>query len=181
MQFTEFQEKLKQETNPVVIDLWATWCGPCKLIEPALHQLEQEYAGRVTVWKVNADEERALLAEMGVLGIPTLLVFKDGREITRQTGARPLQELRQLFEAGLTGLKPPPRPISLTDRLVRGSFGLALAALTWHFNWFPLMYLLAGAVFFTAVYDRCPIWQAIAPRLQRWVTQKIISNGAQTP
>lgn len=163
-----FQQKLKQLDKPVVVDVWAPWCGPCKMIEPALHQLAEEYKGRVDVLKINADDNRELLGTLGIYGIPTLLVFRDGQEITRTTGAQHKAGLARLFEAALSGEQPAAAAgVPLFSRLVRMGLGLLILWLTWSYHASPLFYLLGGIVMFTAVYDRCPIWQAISTRVTR--------------
>ena len=75
-----FFEKLKQNPRPVVVDLWAPWCGPCKMVKPILEKLAQEYTGRVDLWQINADDNQDLLRELKVYGIPTLIVYRDGKE-----------------------------------------------------------------------------------------------------
>jgi thioredoxin 1 len=86
-----FFEKLKQNPRPVIVDLWAPWCGPCKLVKPILEKLAQEYAGRVDLWQINADENQELLQQLKVYGIPTLIVYRAGKETLRQVGAKPRQ------------------------------------------------------------------------------------------
>jgi thioredoxin len=168
MDIQTFQQKLAQSDRPLVIDIWATWCGPCKMIEPALHRLEEEYAGRVEVLKINADESRELLGALGIYGIPTLLVYRAGKEIMRTTGAQPQPALARLFEAGLSGEKPErPAGISSFDRILRLGLGLLVAWLTWNYQFTPLFYFVAAGLMFSAVYDRCPIWQTLSPRLAR--------------
>ena len=164
-----FFERLRQHTLPVIVDFWAPWCGPCRVISPALEKIGQEYNGRVDIWKVNADEQPNLLRELGIYGIPTLVVFRQGEEVTRKVGAASPEALRPLFEAALTGIKPAPRSISTVERALRLGLGGALILLAYlqHFAGFYLLLALLGAVIaFSAVHDRCPIWQAISPRLK---------------
>jgi thioredoxin 1 len=164
----DFFERLRQSPHPVVVDFWAAWCGPCRMIEPALKSLEKQYDGRVDVWKVNADEAPELLRNLRIYGIPTLVSFKDGEEIARQTGVASPQVLSGLFEAAISGEKPARPPLSLTDRLVRLALGLALFVLAYSGGFSGGYLLVAGlgaVVLFSAVYDRCPIWQAVSSRL----------------
>jgi thioredoxin 1 len=139
------------------------------MIEPALKKLEAEYGGQVDVWRVNADEQPDLLRKLRIYGIPTLVSFKNGEEVLRQTGVASQGALGILFEAALSGEKPASIGLTLVDRILRVVIGLALLFLA-YIGGFDGIYLLvaglAGVAFFSAVYDRCPVWQAIAPRLK---------------
>lgn len=84
--------------KPVVIDFWATWCGPCKRIAPIVEKLAEEYEGRVVIGKYNVDENTELATEHRIMSIPTLLFFKDGKMQQRTTGALPAEELRSKIE-----------------------------------------------------------------------------------
>jgi thioredoxin 2 len=79
---------------PVVLDLWAPWCGPCRTVSPILEQLAGEFAGKCKVVKVNVDQAPAISNRYGVQGIPTLVLLRDGREVSRQVGAAPAGRLR---------------------------------------------------------------------------------------
>ncbi|HEY7072823.1 MAG TPA: thioredoxin [Acidimicrobiales bacterium] len=87
---------------PVLVDLWAPWCGPCRMVAPILEQLAVERAGRIKVVKVNVDELPEVSARYGVQGIPTLLLVSDGREIARQVGAAPKAALTRWLDQHLT-------------------------------------------------------------------------------
>ncbi|ETK03528.1 thioredoxin [Tannerella sp. oral taxon BU063 isolate Cell 5] len=72
--------------QPVVLDFWAEWCGPCRMVSPIIDELAEEYAGRITVGKVNVDENDTAVAEYGIRNIPTVLFFKDGQVVDKQVG-----------------------------------------------------------------------------------------------
>jgi thioredoxin 1 len=98
-----FDEVVKAADTPVVVDFWAEWCGPCKMITPILEELASEQAGKITVAKLNVDENPDLAMRYNVMSIPTLLVFKDGEVAKRLVGAKPksalLQELSEFLPA----------------------------------------------------------------------------------
>lgn len=82
----------------MVVDFWAPWCGPCMVMAPALEELAEEYAGRVTFGKLNTDENPATTERFGVMGIPTLLILQGGNEVERIVGAVPKQEIRSVLD-----------------------------------------------------------------------------------
>ena len=88
---------------PVIVDLWAPWCGPCRMVSPALEQLARDLAGQVKLVKVNVDASPRISERFGVQAIPTLLVMRGGRVAARQTGAAPLPALRAWVESALAG------------------------------------------------------------------------------
>ena len=88
-----FASEIEQSPLPVLLDMWAEWCGPCRMIAPVIEQLASELAGRVRVAKLNIDENQRTRARFGVRSIPTLLVLKNGREIDRIVGLVPKQEI----------------------------------------------------------------------------------------
>ena len=98
-----FDEAVKAADTAVVVDFWAEWCGPCKMITPILEELASEQAGKITVAKLNVDENPDLAMRYNVMSIPTLLVFKDGEVAKRLVGAKPksalLQELSEFLPA----------------------------------------------------------------------------------
>jgi thioredoxin 2 len=94
-----FASEVEASGLPVLLDLWAAWCGPCRVIAPVVEQLATELAGRVKVGKLNVDENPQTAARFGVRSIPTLLIFKDGREADRLVGALPRQEILRRLQA----------------------------------------------------------------------------------
>ncbi|HEX3799446.1 MAG TPA: thioredoxin TrxA [Verrucomicrobiae bacterium] len=93
-----FQEQVLKSATPVLVDFWAEWCGPCKMIAPILDELSDEYAGKITIGKVNIDDQQNLATEYGVRAIPTLLLFQNGEVAEQIVGLRSKRDLKASFD-----------------------------------------------------------------------------------
>jgi thioredoxin 1 len=96
-----FESDVLQSATPVLLDFWAEWCGPCKMIAPTLETAATEYQGRLQIAKLNVDENRDVPGKFGVRGIPTLILFKNGQIAATKVGALNMQALKQFLDANL--------------------------------------------------------------------------------
>jgi thioredoxin 2 len=99
----EFEQVVAAASVPVLVDLWAEWCGPCRMLSPALEQLAHQMAGGLKLVKVNVDESPTLARRFEALSIPTLLLMKGGAVVSRRVGAAPLDEIKRWVDSGLAG------------------------------------------------------------------------------
>jgi thioredoxin 1 len=98
---TEFKEKVLDSPVPVLVDFWAEWCGPCKMIGPSVEQLATEYAGKAKVFKVDVDSNGDIASQYGIMSIPALLVFKGGKVVDQMVGAAPKAQIAALLDRAL--------------------------------------------------------------------------------
>lgn len=96
-----FEDDVVKSATPVLVDYWAEWCGPCRMIAPILDEVSREYQGRLTVAKMNVDENQATPAKFGIRGIPTLMMFKNGAVIGTKVGAVSKSQLTSFIDSNL--------------------------------------------------------------------------------
>lgn len=101
LEFTDanFDEQVLQSDKPVIVDFWAEWCGPCRMVGPIVEEIGTDYEGKVVVGKVDVDNNPGTAAKFGIRNIPTILFFKDGQIVDKQVGAVPKQVLVKKLEA----------------------------------------------------------------------------------
>ena len=98
---SDFEAEVLQSQIPVLLDFWAEWCGPCRMVAPSVEALATEYAGKAKVYKVDVDSEGELAMRYGVLSIPSLIVVKNGQEVDRITGAAPKEQIAAMIDRHL--------------------------------------------------------------------------------
>lgn len=96
-----FDQVVLKAKTPVLVDFWAAWCGPCRMVAPVVEELAGEYEGKVTVAKLNVDENPKTASQFGIMSIPTLIIFKNGSPLSNIVGFRPKAELKRSLDAAL--------------------------------------------------------------------------------
>jgi thioredoxin 1 len=164
MQLEEYRNMIEKAELPLVVEFSAEWCGPCRAMAPHLHQVESQFAGRVTLVQVNADESADVLKELGVMGIPTIIGYAQSKPVARQTGYMDAAALTTFFAAVESG-QAPVFQRSLFSRLLFLAAGAALivAGATSGPSW--VLIILGIVAAFGAVWDRCPIIAAIRRKM----------------
>jgi thioredoxin 1 len=97
----KFDESVLKAPLPVLVDFWAPWCGPCRMVAPVVEELSREYDGKVSFVKINVDNNQKVAAQYGVMSIPTLILFKGGQPVANVVGFRPKDELKKSLEKAL--------------------------------------------------------------------------------
>lgn len=103
---TTFEQEVLKSEIPVLVDFWAPWCGPCKMVGPVLEEIAGEKAGQLKIVKLNVDDNQQSAGQFGVMSIPTMILFHGGKVVGQLVGFRPKAELTRILENALTQLEP---------------------------------------------------------------------------
>lgn len=171
-----FEKKIRTNPRPIIVEFWAPWCGPCKMMAPSLKKAADDFDGKVDLWKINADQEPEILQKLGVRGIPTMIGYFEGKEITRKTGAMTPENVHAFFSA-VAEQKPFIRNLSWVERVIRILLAVAVGLIAWLNG--PIYWLLgvAAVILFSAVYDQCPVYKVVKLQFQSWLKRKRTSDG----
>ena len=94
----QFKKEVESSDLPVIVDFWASWCGPCKMMAPVIDEVAKEYKGKCKFVKLNVEDNQTVASQLGIMNIPTFVFFKDGKEVSRFSGAVPKQDLVKRVE-----------------------------------------------------------------------------------
>jgi len=176
MKKIELDTIINDPEKPVVIEFWAGWCGPCRAMEPHLQKVAGEFAGTVELIRINVDEDVEIARDLKIYAIPTMIAYKDGRELFRKTGSQSLESLRSIYKSALNGIIEVKSGISPTTRMLRLFSGFGLIALGL-LNGINMLLIIGGALIaFWGFYDRCPIYNAIKTWVKSKVSAKELEN-----
>jgi len=167
MNVLQFEKIVAESKLPLVVDLWAPWCGPCKAMDPILAQAKTNFNGKVEVLKINSDDSQELLQKLGVVGIPTLLAYVNGKQVYRKTGMQSSAALNAMFEQLAEGkIEVQVSGLGSLQRILRLAIGTILVIFGFNASPAWVFFLLGGIVTFSAFYDRCPIYKAVTAKLK---------------
>ncbi|WP_299027188.1 thioredoxin domain-containing protein [uncultured Thermanaerothrix sp.] len=168
MNLEQWQEMLQRTSWPIVVEFWAPWCGPCRVMAPSLERVAHKFEGQVDLVRINADDAPEVVQALGILGIPTLIGFEGGREVFRRVGLQSESTLERLFEALLKGKTEGVSSLGRIERLMRLVSGTVILVLGWGNGPALALMLVGAALIFSAVYDRCPLYNALISRVKAW-------------
>ncbi len=157
--------KSRKSSRPLVVEFWAPWCTPCKIMAPALEKAAHDHTGSVDLLRINADKDQQLMKDFNIMGIPTILVLAGGVVRSRHTGMLNASQLEVLFKAAAENgeIIIPPTGFQRISRIVSG---LALIAFGFFWGYGVILYPLGAILLFSAVYDRCPVFRMVFPRIK---------------
>jgi len=173
MNIPALEKIIRGPGKSIILEFWAPWCGPCRGMAPFLEKTEAEFNDQVNLVKINVDENQEIARAMKIIAIPSMIAYKDGKELFRKTGAQNGESLRSFFSDAANGVTTRQKEISPISRVIRFLAGMIVfgVGIQNNFNW--ILILAGGLLAFWAFYDRCPIYNAISG----WFKSKLPSQG----